>query len=856
MQDKFCFKPINLRLDRGNSKIAVTENPTPVFSWGAFHSENNQYQTEAKVEVYCEENLLYNSGWIVKKEQELIYSGKPFTNGKRIDWFVSLRDVEGRESTRVKESFIYSDPDEIKAYWIGKENIAQRTAIYFSKKFNINKKVKRAVFNVCGLGLHKAYINGLNTDVAVLQPPVSSYDKIIYYTVNEISPDIFKMGENVISVILADGWRANYGFWCEPLLKDRDVPFMGNPQLLAQLDIFFDDGSEEHIITDETWQSADSPCSTNLFDGETFDASKEPKDWKVKGLDPSTTSNAILVSPPGGKLHPQNFESIRLHNRYKPKYILHTDEGFLCDFGVNIAGVCELIIPQGMKHGERISIEHAERVDSKHRLQTDTIRLAKSIDTYICSGEEEPKMMWRPEFTYHGFQFALIKGIDELSEDMICAVEMYNDIDSKSFFYCGNPTVNEIQKAIVRTERNNMHHLFTDCPQRDERMGWMNDATVRFDQIPYNFDIGAMFPKIIRDEISEQSDEGAITCTAPFLYGYRPADPVCSAYIIAGIKSLLFTGNSEIVQEAFLSYKSWNKYLKGMCDEEGILYHSHYGDWAAPVAGCVAEENARSAVTPSEVMSTAFHYFNYKLIAEIAKLINNQDEVKANLEEAENVKKAFLKKWVDEKSGNVSTGSMGCLTIALYTGIIEGELANKTARLLHEELVRKDYSLTTGNINTKYIYDVLTQYGYIDDAWKLITRLEYPSLGFMLANGATSIWERFEDKENSQMNSHNHPMYGAVGSWFYEYIAGIKPIEKGFDTFLIKPHFPKELRFVQACVDTVKGKVYIKWIKKGGKIEICFNVPFGCEAVLNLFGKMENFKSGFYHKCLYYKEEN
>ena len=697
---------------------------------------------------------------------------------------------------------------------------------------------------------------GFETDDAVLQPPVSSYHKIVYYTVNEIAPDTLNIGENFVSVILADGWRANYGFWCEALLKDRDVPFMGTPQLLAQLDLFYEDGEEEHIWTDDSWQCADSPIYANLFDGETYDANKEIRGWKVKGLDSCVSDNAIVLSAPGGKLHPQNFESIRMHNKYKPKYILRTDEGFLCDFGVNIAGVCELRIPQGMSCGDKISIEHAERVDNSHRLQTDTIRRAKSIDVYVCSGNEEQDLLWRPEFTYHGFQFALVKGIDVLTEDMICAIDLYNDIDNRSFFYCTNPTVNEIQSAIVRTERNNIHHLFTDCPQRDERMGWMNDATVRFDQIPYNFDIGAMFPKIIRDEISEQSDDGAITCTAPFLYGYRPADPVCSAYIIAGIKSLLFTGNSEIVQEAFLSYKSWNKYLKGMCDEEGILYHSHYGDWAAPVAGCVAEENARSAVTPPEVMSTAFHYFNYKLLAELAKLINEPDEVECNIKEAEVVKKAFLKKWVDEETGNVATGSMGCLTIALYTGIVEGELANKTARLLHEELVRKDYSLTTGNINTKYIYDVLTQYGYIDDAWKLITRLEYPSLGFMLANGATSIWERFEDKENSQMNSHNHPMYGAVGSWFYEYIAGIKPIEKGFDTFLIKPHFPKELRFVQACVDTVKGKVYVKWTKKNGKIDVCFDIPFGCEAVLNLCGKMENFKSGFYHRGLDYAEEN
>ena len=362
-----------------------------------------------------------------------------------------------------------------------------------------------------------------------------------------------------------------------------------------------------------------------------------------------------------------------------------------------------------------------------------------------------------------------------------------------------------------------------------------------------------MFSKIIRDEMAEQGEDGAITCTAPLLYGYRPADPVCCAYIVAAMRAFEHTGNKEIIKEAYPSYKAWNEYLKALCSkEDGIIYHSHYGDWAAPVAGCVAPENARSAVTPNEVMSTAFHYMIYKYLVSFAEILNNENEVETNLKEAKRVKEAFVKKFVDRSTGNVATGSMGCLTIALKTGILDKDVSVKTAELLHKELVSKNYSFTTGNINTKYMYDVLTEYGYAEDAWKLISKTDYPSLGFMLANGATSIWERFEDKENSQMNSHNHPMYGAAGSWLYEYVAGIRTPKHGFESFIINPCFPESLRFAEARVDTVKGDIIVSWTKKNGKINIFFSVPFGAKAKLILGGTEKEFYSGNYSVSVNY----
>ncbi len=835
------FKPIKLRLDFGSSNNCVTENKTPVFSWGAEHSGENQRQSEYKIEITCEDKVLFMSGWVKSDAQKHFCDDVDFESSKRYFWSVTLKDKEGNESLTETASFVYSNPDDIMAKWIRNEDYKNRRAVYFSTKFTADKPVKRAVLNTCGLGYHETYINGRKTSNDCLCPPTSCYNEMVYYTVDEIPCDYFK-DDNVIGIILADGWRANYGFWCEKLLQEYYIPFIGDTALMAQLDIFYEDGSTEHIITDENWLCQDSPVEANLFDGETYDARAEIPLWNINGLG-KEAKNAILADSPTKTLHPQNFEAVKYHNKFTPVSIIRNADGFLCDFGVNMAGVCSIKIPEGKKSGDSVTIKVAERIDTDHNLFQDTLRGAKSTDTYICSGEERGAI-YTPRFTYHGFRYAQISGVDYLTEDMIWATDMYSDIDGKSFFKCGSPVVNAVQDAIVRTERNNVHHLFTDCPQRDERMAWMNDATVRFDQIPFNFDIGRLFPKIIRDVMAEQAQDGGITCTAPLLYGYRPSDPICSAYIVAGLQAYRHTGNKEVLKEAYSSYKAWNECIKGLREDDGIITYTRYGDWAAPVSGCVAPEDAHSAVTSGAIMSTAFHFYNYKMLIQIAEILGQKDDIEYFRKESEAVKEAFNKKWVDKKTGKVDNGSMGCQAIALKTGILDKELSVKAAEILHDELTIKDYSFTTGNLNTKYMYDVLTMYGYHEDAWKLISKTSYPSLGFMLANGATTVWERFEDKENSQMNSHDHPMYGAAGSWLYEGLAGIKEINEGFSHFVVEPCFPENLRYAEAKVDTIKGDVYVYWTNKEGKIILFVTVPFGCSATIKFNGEEKLCGSG------------
>ena len=378
-------------------------------------------------------------------------------------------------------------------------------------------------------------------------------------------------------------------------------------------------------------------------------------------------------------------------------------------------------------------------------------------------------------------------------------------------------------------------------------MGWLNDATSRFEATPYIADVGRLFPKIVRDCIDVQDADGSITCTAPFAFGCRPADPVCSSYLLAGWEAWLHTGNLEILEEGFEGFAAWNAFLRSH-SENGSVDYSYYGDWAAPAYACQSEEFAVSAVTPGILMSTGYYYFNSRLLAQIADLLGKPERAEAFRREAEGIREAFLKKWWNAETGCVGTGSQGCQSFALWLDILPEEGRQRAADLLHSDLVEKQFRFTTGNLCTRYMLEMLVKYGYVEDAWTLLTREEYPSIGFMIQNEATTVWERFELKKNPLMNSHNHPMYGAVSRWFFACLAGLTPLDGGWKRFAVQPCFPEKLLSASAGVPTPYGEAVLRWVHRYGSRYVYLQVPFGTTAVVTLPG-LGTFEagSGFHH---------
>lgn len=833
-----------ISIDYDARELVLVESERPTFSWTVQSDGDGGVQESYKIRVFCGEKLTWDSGEVSSSTQKATYQGAPLENGEIYSLELCIKDNRGAESPVKKASFRYLVPREWSAKWITPKSESEMGAKYFYKGFALKKMPKIATLYASGIGYQYITVNGKDVEKSFLNPSVSSYHKRCYYTVTDVTSAL-SVGENKIFAVVGDGWRDPKGFFRK---LERGLPdFFGDTRLIAELELVYEDGSREVIATGSDWLAGyGAITSQSLFNGETYDANFALDGWDTPDFCGAGLENAALCGESNvGKLVPQTHPPVFEYKRLEAVNIYKKGEDtYIVDFGENVAGVGCLKIPQDLLVGTEITVEYDEDIYNGD-LSKETLRRARARDTYIVG--EKNLLEWTPRLCYHGFRYAKISGLKRRPErDTLVAVAFCNDIKNTSFFKCGSALVSKIHEIAVRTEMDNLHHLATDCPQRDERMGWMNDATVRFEEMPYNFHVGRFYKKILHDMLDEQDPVGGgITCTAPYIWGSRPADPVCSSYLVLGLQLALNYGDTEAVREFYEPYKKWNECLAGLKNEEGIVAYSKYGDWAGPEDYCTTRScGTQSAVTHPFLMSTGYHYYNYKLLASFAEMLGKKEEQAEFMAKAETVQKAFLKKWFDSKNGYVGVGSQGAQAFALWLGIIPKEHEKKVAKRMAEAVEYVGYRLTTGNLTTKYLFDMLAKFGYVDTAWKLLTREEYPSWGYMIQNGATTVWERFEQKRGSGMNSHNHPMYGAVDYWFYAYLLGIKPLEEGYRSFEIAPVFPKALGCAEGRVDSNYGEIYLSWRREFEQIFLTIDVPFGTTAALVLPNGRQTLTSG------------
>ena len=812
---------------------------TPALSWAIGGGNPNDKQTAYSFTVKIGDETVFDSGRVETDRQSAVLDGFTFPAGTLAEVTVTVESATEKTAPYTVTLF-NGCLDTFPGEWITSREDQGERVLRFVKDFTVDKPVKDAVLYYCGLGYHQALLNGAHMDYALMDPAHSNYVKTCYYRVTRLPGGQLPEGENRLEIKVAPGWRKNGTDFMWSMLGPRKIEFYGDSVLWAYLHITYEDGTTEDISTDTSWECALDPRTSSIFNGETFDASLN------KDFDECDKLPVKAVPAPGGEMRPMILQPILYKDVYFPKEITNPKPGtFVVDFGQNIAGVVWLILPRNLQVGETITMIHTEELNEDGTVYTDVLRGAKQTDTYIAAGDERDLCSWTPTFTYHGFRYCQITGLQNVDRGMVEGHLIHTDLENESSFTCGSPMVNAIQEALVMTERDNMHSILTDCPQRDERMAWMNDATVRFEETPYNFDASRILPKILQDIKNEQRAEGQFTCCAPFIYGGLPADPVCSSYLVAAKEALMHYGELGAVDEFFDGMAAWEDYLLSR-SPDGTVDYSYYGDWAAPAYACLSDEGAPSAVTPGVVMSTGYSYYNCKLLSDFARRTGRTEAEAKYTEKAEYVRKAFLDKWFDPETGKVATGSMGCQAFALWLGILPAECEAKAAEVMRNDLVEKNYKFTTGNLNTRYLMDMLTKHGYIEDAWKVITSEEYPSFGYMFQNEATTIWERFELKKNPNMNSHNHPMYGAVGYWFYAYLGGIIPTEPGFSRVSIKPYFPEKLLSCHAVVDTVMGDISVRWSKRYGKLYLFIQTPFGVTADVDFDGKVTSVGAGYH----------
>ena len=613
--------------------------------------------------------------------------------------------------------------------------------------------------------------------------------------------------------------------------------WLGSKKVLAQFYIYYADGTQDefHSYTNSGWWVGGSPTVDNsVYGGETYDARKEdeiPKNWATTAFEPQWNTGwmfTIFSPAPQGELQPQPVEHIKVCDTYPAVSVRRLSNGeSVYDVGANIAGWARIRV-RG-ERGSRVTLKFGERLTPDGQVNRINLRTASATDVYILRGEGVEE--YAPRFTYHGFQYVQVNVEGKAEVLSLTGEHVHTAVRQTGEFTCPDETVNKLHEIAVRTERNNEHSVLTDCPQRDERFGWLNDWSSRFFQAVYNRDLSGFFPKTMRDVTDTQTPEGGIGDTAPFVTGGRPADPVSVAYLLMPVWCYAYYGDDKPAREEYENVKKWVSCLLSRADDY-IMTYSYYGDWVSP--DCYKEERADGLY-----VSTLHLYWHLRLMERLAQIVGNKKDEKLYAAHAEKCGKRINEVYFDEKSDRYSRGSQTENAMALTLGLVPPSHRAAVSENLYQNAVAHGHHSTCGNIGYRHLFYALADGGHADEVLRILQNPAYPGWGFMLASGATSVWERWESEMDVEMDSFDHPMFGSYDAFFYRYLGGIGVCDDacGCDKIVIAPLCPDSLSFVRCSFVTVRGKVVSNWERKDGKITHRIEIPAGVTAAVTLGGQ-------------------
>lgn len=670
------------------------------------------------------------------------------------------------------------------------------------REFRVQGRVKRARAYVTGLGYYELYLNGKKVGDHVLDPPYTNFHKRIYYSTYDVTR-LLKRGANCVGALLGNGW------------------WKGAPHFLLQMHIEYADGREEIVISDEEWHWAKSPILSNsLYHGETYDARLEQPRWAEAGfVEPRNGEGAwqsVLLSELRGlTLSAQMMPPIKVTQTLKPRWISEPRPGvFVVDFGQNFSGWCRLRVKGNA--GTTVTLKHAEVLFENGLVNQQNLRGAKATNTYILKGDGIE--VYEPRFTYHGFRYVQVEGYPgTLTMDDIEGRVVHTAFVQRGQFECSNELLNQIQRNAQWGYRTNWHSIPTDCPQRDERQGWMGDAHMTANMGLYNFAPEAAYAKFLRDIADAQGEDGRIPDTVPHVWGTNPGDPQwAGAYLFIAWDMYRHTGAKHLLEQHYEGMKRYVEMLRREAGEACILTRNNYGDWVAVVE------------TPKDLISTGTYYLSVKRLVDIAQVLGKRDDEQEYRALCERIARAFNARFWNAEIGQYGNGSQFSNIFPLYLGIVPEEHRQKVLEnVVHDITVNHKGHLSTGFIGTRYLLDTLTMYGRSDVAYLVASQDTYPSWGYMVRRGATTIWELWKYEVGPGMNSHNHPAFGLVSGWFYEALAGIQPDPSrgDWEHFIVRPHAVGNLLWAKASVRTVRGEVGVRWEKRPDAFLLSVVVP-------------------------------
>lgn len=707
------------------------------------------------------------------------------------------------------------------------------------KEFKAEKEIRRASLYVTSLGLYEIAINGKKVGNQVLAPEWTDYHTRVQYQTYDVT-HLLKPGENAIGAMIADGWyagaifshpnRGSYGF-------DRKI--------LAQLQLEYTDGTRDVIPTDASWNvKPNGPIVASIFDGETYDARVEEKGWNEPGFNSQGWQQATVYDRVSVAVSAQMNEPIAVVQEIKPVKIIPQKNGtYIFDLGQNIAGWIQLNLPYNP--GKKIVFRHGEVLDADGSLYTANLRSAKQTNTYIPG--TEATIQYEPRFTYHGFRYVEIDGLTKPPAlDYVIGKVVASSSPVTGSFESSSKDLNKLWDNILWTQRGNMHSSPTDCPQRDERAGWMGDAQVFSNNAIFNMDMGAFFTKWIRDIRDSQNEDGRFPDYAPQVgtWGNFYNSPGWGdAGVIVPWRLYEHYGDTGILS---VQYPAMKKFVASVLKQNADLLWKNargnmYGDWLNGNTIIEAGYPKEGGQVPDDVYSTAFFYYSTNLVAKTARLLHKGNDVRYYDSLSSAIKDAFVKNYIKD-DGTIEGNTQAGYALALDFDLVPESLRRQAAAHMVEAVKAYDYRISTGIQTTIRLMNQLTRFGYSDIAYRLIESRRFPSWIYSIDQGATTIWERWDGYvegrgfQNIGMNSFNHYAIGAVGEWMYRSILGINndPAEPGYRHFFIEPVPGGSLTFAKGSYNSIAGKIEVSWRKNGNEFYLDVTVPANCSATVTI----------------------
>jgi alpha-L-rhamnosidase len=794
---------------------------------------------------------LWDSGKVASSRQAHVeYAGPALESSRRYAWRVRVWDGAGRPSPWGAPAWWETgllEPSDWKASWVepaGEED--EKTSPpspMLRGTFAVRGKLRQARAYVTSHGLYELELNGRRVGDELFTPGWTSYGKRLQYQTYDVTA-LVREGENALGATLGDGWYRGYLAW-----KDRRNVYGKRLGLLCQLRLEYADGRVETVGTDGRWRSSTGPILTSdLYMGETYDARLEKAGWSAPGFDDAGwTPVRILAEAPRHALIAPEGPPVRAVEEVRPVKVLKTPAGeTVVDFGQNMVGHVRLRVSGPA--GTTVTLRHAEVLDKAGNFYTANLRAAKQTVSYTLRGGGVET--YAPRFSFQGFRYVAVEGWPgEPALDALTGVVVHSDMPVSGRFESSNPLLGQLQHNILWGQKGNFLDVPTDCPQRDERLGWTGDAQVFSRTAMFNMDVASFFTKWLGDVAADQNEKGSVPHVVPNVLnradvsGQAPSFPGGSAAwadvaTILPWNMYLSYGDRHLLERQYPSMKAWVEYQRREAGESHLWTSGfHFGDW---LAFATTRSDYPGATTGKDLIAAAFFARSTDLLQRAATVLGKAEDAAFYGALLPKIKEAFRREFVTA-SGRVGENTQTAYALALQFDLLPEEMRKEAARRLAAEIKERGH-LTTGFVGTPYLCHVLSRFGHTDLAYRLLNRQEYPSWLYPVKQGATTIWERWDGQkpdgsfQDAGMNSFNHYAYGAIGEWMYRVVAGLEIDEAApaYEHVLVQPRPGGRLTSALARLDTIRGEAASGWAIADGRATVTATIPPNARGTVRL----------------------